>query len=195
MPSTLQAVLSAVALAVVAVPITELAGQPSAAFRQIEVMRIAKTVEDLRYHRVVAGFANLEHLLLDVPDITDAQRERVERLEHDARGEFFRLGLPLREARRTVLRKWPVEDDIYERSLNALIVAQRELYSQARASLDSAQATHFDRNTVQFWRSAEEIWRPGGRGPTPGGTTGIWVWTLYVNPFLPLLALDAATTP
>ena len=189
MPSTLRALLSAVVFAVVTIPASDLTGQTPAA------MRIAKTPEDLRYHRLVERFASLEHLLLDVPDITDAQRERIERLENDARNEFFRLGLPLREARRTMLRNWPVESDNFERPLNALILAQRELHSQSRALLMLAQATQFDRNTVQFWQSAEQIWRPGGRGPTPGSATGIWSWTMYVNPFLPHNALDATVTP
>ena len=195
MPSTLRALLSAVTLSVVAIPASDLVGQTPAAFRHAEMMWIAKTPEDLRYQRLVERFASLEHLLLDVPDITDAQRERIERLENDARNEFFRLGLPLREARRTVLRHWPVESDNFERPLNALILAQRELHSQSRALLMLAQATQFDRNTVEFWEAAEQIWRPGGRGPTPGSATGIWAWTIYMNPFLPHTSLDATVTP
>jgi hypothetical protein len=185
----LRFVFSAMLFVALAVPAIATA-QSTPSVRHGRMIPVARTAEDVRYHEVVERFASAEHLMLGVPNISDQQREHLERLESAARDEIFELALPLREARRTVLRGWPLEGDVYERAINAVVVRQRALFTDARGLLTPPQAAVYDANMVRFWS-----WLTGSLQKPLGVDTHPGAWTLYMNPYLRNAAIEPATTP
>ena len=106
----------------------------------------------------VSMSASLEYVLLGIPGLTDAQRERLESLEASTRETIASVAQRLRDSRRKNMSGWPSEPDLQAGTLNTIAALRNAGLDSARVILDETQQRHFDRNRLTAENTAEGSW-------------------------------------
>jgi hypothetical protein len=121
----------------------------------------------------VSMSASLEYVLLGIPGLTDAQRERVEALEASTRERIARVAQHLRDARRKNISGWPSERDLQAGVLSTIGALRDAGLDRARVILDESQQRQFDRNRLTAVIAAEGSWLDAGDV----------LWLFYLMPY------------
>jgi len=128
--------------------------------------------EAVRYADRVMLSSTLEIALLGVSDVSDAQRDTIERFEQELRDRVAQLGEPIRRARRNGRAGWPAEPELIEREINAIAAMRQRVFERLRDVLTPSQHQRFDSNIRMIGDSDIAMWFVYGKPYTGTSTVG-----------------------